>query len=233
MIQDLQRRAAPVAVLVDGDNLSHDHADRILEEAKRLGPVTLRRVYGNMILRRDWDGDPRFNPVHAHGGKNNADIRLVIDAMEIALSGWPHSFVIASGDGDFAPLATWLREAGDLVLGIGGVRASLAFQAACSDFRHLVSDAVPPPEPNPPMPVLTVIDDAILSIMRNDGDYLHRVTVQKLGTRLHQSPAKLKVKDSGCSSWRKYLEKKCDLFKIEGPQATATVRPSPILAAIP
>ena len=228
-----------MAVLVDGDNLSHDLADQILEHAAQLGPVTLRRVYGNMVLRLEWDNDTRFKSVHARGerSKNNADIRLVIDAMELALSGRPHSFVIASGDSDFAPLAERLREAGHLVVGIGGEKTSAAFRMACSQFQR-VAVAEPPAitAEKPGMMAkqpegLGPIDDAILRMMRAHGEK-NVIAVALLGSLLHKFEG-LNVKTSGHSSWTRYLKTKTEYFVVQGSGDALRARPLPILANLP
>jgi hypothetical protein len=57
-------------------------------------------------------------------GKNSADIRMVVDALDLCYTK-PHvdTFVIVSGDSDFSPLVSKLRENNKTVIGIG-VRAS-------------------------------------------------------------------------------------------------------------
>src|SRR3546814_4379826 len=53
-------------------------------------------------------------------GKNSADIRLVVDALDLCYTK-PHidSFVIISGDSDFSPLVSKLRENNKTVIGFG------------------------------------------------------------------------------------------------------------------
>ena len=59
-------------------------------------------------------------PQRHAGGKNSADIRMVVDALDLAYQR-PHidTFVLASGDSDFTPLVTKLRENNKTVLGLG------------------------------------------------------------------------------------------------------------------
>lgn len=59
-------------------------------------------------------------PRRSQTGKNSADIRLVVDAMDLAWSK-PHvdTFVIVSGDSDFSPLVSKLKENGKHVIGLG------------------------------------------------------------------------------------------------------------------
>src|SRR5437868_15342869 len=59
-------------------------------------------------------------PRRAQTGKNSADIRLCVDAMDLAYSK-EHidTFVIVSGDSDFSPLVSKLKELGKHVIGLG------------------------------------------------------------------------------------------------------------------
>jgi uncharacterized LabA/DUF88 family protein len=116
--------------------------DRLLEKGK----VVFRRAYC------DWS---RFaeakGRLHEHGvdlidvppstrsGKNGADMRLVIDALELCYAR-EHidTFVIGSGDSDFCPLAYKLRENGRTVIGLGvKVSTSPLFVKACDEFLYL------------------------------------------------------------------------------------------------
>ena len=59
-------------------------------------------------------------PQKSVGGKNSADIRLVVDAMDMSFSKEHiNSFVIASGDSDFSPLVSKLKENNKYVIGLG------------------------------------------------------------------------------------------------------------------
>ena len=59
-------------------------------------------------------------PKRSQTGKNSADIRLVVDAMDLAWSKLHvDTFVIVSGDSDFSPLVSKLKENGKHVIGLG------------------------------------------------------------------------------------------------------------------
>ena len=78
-------------------------------------------------------------PPSTRAGKNGADMRLVIDALELAyLREHIDTFVIASGDSDFCPLAYKLRENDRTVIGMA-VRESTSplFVKACDEFVYL------------------------------------------------------------------------------------------------
>ncbi|WP_224240794.1 NYN domain-containing protein [Hyalangium gracile] len=116
--------------------------DRLLEKGK----VVFRRAYC------DWsrfpDAKTRLHeygvelldvPPSTRSGKNGADMRLVIDALELCYAR-EHidTFVIASGDSDFCPLAYKLRENGRTVIGLA-VKGSTSplFVKACDEFLYL------------------------------------------------------------------------------------------------
>jgi uncharacterized LabA/DUF88 family protein len=116
--------------------------DRLLE----MGKVIFRRAYC------DWS---RFREAKAHlhefgvelvdvppstrAGKNSADMRLVIDALELCYAREHiNTFVIASGDSDFCPLAYKLRENDRFVIGLAVREAtSPFFVKACDEFIYL------------------------------------------------------------------------------------------------
>jgi uncharacterized LabA/DUF88 family protein len=116
--------------------------DRLLEKGK----VVFRRAYC------DWsrfpDAKTRLHdygvelldvPPSTRAGKNGADMRLVIDALELCYArGHIDTFVIASGDSDFCPLAYKLRENGRTVIGLA-VKGSTSplFVKACDEFLYL------------------------------------------------------------------------------------------------
>jgi hypothetical protein len=59
-------------------------------------------------------------PRRAQSGKNSADIRLCVDAMDLAYAkGHIDTFVVVSGDSDFSPLVSKLKELGKHVIGLG------------------------------------------------------------------------------------------------------------------
>jgi uncharacterized protein (TIGR00288 family) len=120
-MMDHEKCTRNIAVLVDCENLClrDFDIDLILRWASQLGRVSIKRAYG------DWSNFPQLKNamlfsavelVEMAGdarGKNRADIRIVVDAMEIALQrDHIDTFVIASGDSDFVPLLNRLREYG-------------------------------------------------------------------------------------------------------------------------
>ena len=69
-------------------------------------------------------------------GKNSADIRMVVDALDLCYTkSHVETFVIISGDSDFSPLVSKLRENNKVVIGVG-VKNSTSdlFIANCDEF---------------------------------------------------------------------------------------------------
>ncbi|QSQ11927.1 NYN domain-containing protein [Myxococcus landrumensis] len=116
--------------------------DRLLEKGK----VVFRRAYCDWSRFNDAKlGLHRFGvelidvPPSTRAGKNGADMRLVIDALELCYARESiDTFVIASGDSDFCPLAYKLRENGRTVIGLA-VKESTSplFVNACDEFIYL------------------------------------------------------------------------------------------------
>jgi uncharacterized LabA/DUF88 family protein len=116
--------------------------DRLLEKGK----VVFRRAYCDWSRFREAKGHlHEFGvelvdvPPSTRAGKNSADMRLVIDALELCYAR-EHidTFVIASGDSDFCPLAYKLRENDRHVIGIAVREAtSPFFVRACDEFLYL------------------------------------------------------------------------------------------------
>ena len=91
---------------------------------------------GNIVVKKaycDWERYKSFKPVmhdtafelieipHTRqSGKNSADIRMVVDALDLCYTkDHINTFVIISGDSDFSPLVSKLRENAKLVIGVG------------------------------------------------------------------------------------------------------------------
>src|SRR5205814_5080751 len=100
---------------------------RVLERLVEKGKIVAKKAYA------DWSRfAPYTAPLHeaaielieiprrAQSGKNSADIRLCVDAMDLAYSK-EHidTFVVVSGDSDFSPLVSKLKENGKHVIGLG------------------------------------------------------------------------------------------------------------------
>ena len=99
----------------------------ILERLLLKGSIVLKKAYC------DWDRYKAYKaPMHEanfelieiphvrQSGKNSADIRMVVDALDLCYTkSHVNTFVIVSGDSDFSPLVSKLRENAKYVIGVG------------------------------------------------------------------------------------------------------------------
>ncbi|MDT8858068.1 NYN domain-containing protein [Paracoccaceae bacterium Fryx2] len=221
-----------VAVLVDGENVAWNVSEVLLRCARTLGAPTILRAYCNRLNPNGWDGDGRFQLTYldTQAGKNSADIRLVIDAMDIVHAAAVDSIVIASTDRDFAPLAHRLRASGLYVLGVGRREASAIFRHSCSDF-HVLNHA-PEPAP-PPQPVVVAARAVTRPAALSKEDALIHDLIRSCGkdgwlelTRInpHLSKSGFMIGDTPEKTWRAYLEKRDTLYDCEPRGPTARVR---------
>lgn len=70
-------------------------------------------------------------------GKNETDMALVIDTIELLHSNTYDAFAIVSSDSDYTPLAIKLREYGVYVFGVGEKKTPGSFRNACDEFLFL------------------------------------------------------------------------------------------------
>ena len=116
---------------------------KVLERLLLKGSIVVKKAYC------DWERYKEFKatmheaafelieiPHVRQSGKNSADIRMVVDALDLCYTkAHVDSFVIISGDSDFSPLVSKLRENNKYVIGIG-VRDSTSdlLSANCDEF---------------------------------------------------------------------------------------------------
>lgn len=155
-----------LALFIDLENIALG-----VREAKyssfEINKVLVRLVEkGKLIVRKayaDWEVYKEYKrafheagielidiPQKRYSGKNSADIKLVVDAMELAASKeHVNIFVIASGDSDFTPLVSKLKENDKHVIGVGVKNSTSALLASnCDEFIYyedLVRTAKPKP----------------------------------------------------------------------------------------
>jgi uncharacterized protein (TIGR00288 family) len=124
-----------LAVFIDFENLALGFQGR--RERFEIGRVLERLVEkGKIVAKKSYADWSRFStytgslheaaielieiPRRGQTGKNSADIRLCVDAMDLAYAkSHINTFVIVSGDSDFSPLVSKLKELGKHVIGLG------------------------------------------------------------------------------------------------------------------
>jgi uncharacterized protein (TIGR00288 family) len=117
---------AQIAVLIDFENMGLESIRPLLDELADEGRIIIRRAYADWskaASKRDELLQLGLDPIHVFrsslSGKNSADIRLVIDAVELMYRSPVDTFVIVSSDSDFVPLVMTLRAAGKRVIAAG------------------------------------------------------------------------------------------------------------------
>ncbi len=131
-----------LAVLIDADNASSKVVKPLFEEIAKLGDASIRRIYGDFSSDRSkaWASvltEHAIVPQQQYAyttGKNASDITLVIDAMDILLSGRVDGFCLVSSDSDFTRLASRIREQRLQVYGFGEQKTPRSLQQACDRF---------------------------------------------------------------------------------------------------
>ena len=134
-----------LAVLIDGDNIPSAHVKEMMEEIAKYGNPTIKRIYGDWTKPHlgKWKSlllENAITPIQQYGyttGKNATDSAMIIDAMDILYSGKVNGFCLVSSDSDFTRLATRLREAGMLVIGLGERKTPNPFIVACDKFVYI------------------------------------------------------------------------------------------------
>ncbi|HUG93311.1 MAG TPA: NYN domain-containing protein [Planctomycetaceae bacterium] len=138
---DFENLAIGVRDMKSGDFQIHLVLRRLLEK----GRIVYKRAYCDWSHYRD-----AVREFHAHGielidipqtrmsGKNSADIRMVVDALDLCFAkGHIDIFAVVSGDSDFSPLVSKLKENNKRVIGCG-VKQSTSdlLIASCDEFIY-------------------------------------------------------------------------------------------------
>ncbi len=142
-----------IAVFIDFENVAlwaeQEFLDfeltPLIEYLQSRGPIAIKRCYGDWSRFSRYRDDLMNNAVDliqiysVRAGKNRADIRMALDALETAITRpQVQTFVIVSGDSDFGPLVSKLREYGRYTLGIGPRAVTHPLLSrACDEFVYL------------------------------------------------------------------------------------------------
>ena len=132
-----------VALGVRDAKFSDFDIEKVLERLLLKGAIVVKKAYC------DWDRYKEFKktmheaafelieiPHVRMSGKNSADIRMVVDALDLCYTKLHvDTFVVISGDSDFSPLVSKLRENNKLVIGVGVKNATSDLLIAnCDEF---------------------------------------------------------------------------------------------------
>ena len=202
-----------IALFIDLENIALGARDakyatfeisKVIARLVEKGKLIVKRAYA------DWERYREYKrPFHEAGidlidiprkhysGKNSADIKLVVDAMELA-SAKEHltMFVIASGDSDFTPLVSKLKENDKYVIGVGVKNStSTLLSSNCDEFIYyedLVRQAKARPKAVGQLPAkkkecFELLMDAVDALQREDKEILWSSMVKQSIKRKHPS----------------------------------------------
>ena len=149
-----QKSDATMAVFLDLENIALGARDakypsfdveKVLERLLLKGHIVVKKAYCDFDRYKDFKRglhEAAFElieiPHVRQSGKNSADIRMVVDALDLCYTkGHVDTFVILSGDSDFSPLVSKLRENAKTVIGVG-VKNSTSdlFINNCDEFIY-------------------------------------------------------------------------------------------------
>ncbi|MBV9723516.1 MAG: NYN domain-containing protein [Mycobacterium sp.] len=231
----------------------------IIDFASSFGTLVLTRAYADwsaevntgyreQLVSRAVDLVQLF-PAAAYG-KNAADIRLAVDAVEdmFRLPDLTH-VVIVAGDSDYIPLAQRCKRLGRYVVGVGVAGStSRALPAACDDFvvydalpgvpvpepdqapaksaapkrRATVAEAEEPPPPDPQAAATGLLTRALrIGMEKDDADWLHNSAVKAQMKRMDPS---FSEKALGFKSFSDFLRSQADLVELDESSTTRMVR---------
>jgi hypothetical protein len=243
------------------------HADRLARATVDVGAIIdFASSFGTLVLTRayaDWSAEVNTGyrqqlvgravdlvqlfPAAAYG-KNGADIRLAVDAVEdmFRLPDLTH-VVIAAGDSDYIPLAQRCKRLGRYVVGVGVAGASSrSLAAACDEFvtydalpgvpvpepepasaaapkaGRTKPDAEEPPAPDPQAAATGLLTRALrIGTEKDDDDWLHNSAVKAQMKRMDPS---FSEKSLGFKSFSDFLRSRTDIVELDESSTTRMVR---------
>src|SRR5438445_1294588 len=119
--------------------------NKVLERLLLKGSIVVKKAYCDWERYKDFRAAMHYAsfelievPHVSQSGKNSADIRMVVDALDLCYTkSHVDTFVIISGDSDFSPLVSKLRENDKTVIGVGVKKStSDLFISNCDEFLY-------------------------------------------------------------------------------------------------
>ncbi|HWR45998.1 MAG TPA: NYN domain-containing protein [Pseudonocardiaceae bacterium] len=229
--EDPWPRAEQVALFLDFENLVLGATGSLPGRAEPVPAKALTwlcRAYGNASIRRayaDW-ADARFGryqeALERNGvdqlqlsrgpsRKNAADIRMAVDAMETLIT---HpavgAFVLVTGDSDFSPLVSRLREFGKHVIGVGAEAAvSARLVSVCSEYklwRSIVARVEPDAQPGT-QPGFRLLDAERLLVTAMEQASTLTPTASQVKARMLALDSSFDEANYGCRGFRDFLSR--------------------------
>ena len=163
--------------------------NKVLERVLEKGKIIVKRAYADWTRYRDYKAALHNAaielievPKRGVTGKNSADIRLVVDAIDMAHTNLHiDTFVILSGDSDFSPLVSKLKENGKRVIGIGMKDSSSNLLVDnCDEFvfyedlqRTVTAPSIPAAVAKLKREAFEMIIDTVVALKRENRDTLY------------------------------------------------------------
>jgi len=194
-----------LAVFIDFENVAlgfnsrrdRFHISRVLERLVEKGKIVVKKAYCDWSRFTNYTGllhDAAIElieiPKRSQTGKNSADIRLCVDAMDLAYSKEHiNTFVIVSGDSDFSPLVSKLKELGKHVIGLGmEASTSELLRDNCDEFIYYEDLETPPPTvapmigentlPDRKQKVFALLLESLLALRRENKEVMYASSVK-------------------------------------------------------
>jgi uncharacterized protein (TIGR00288 family) len=187
-----------LAVFIDFENMGlgfNNRRDRfeiakVLERLVEKGKIVCKKAYADWSRFGGYTGALHEAaielieiPRRGVSGKNSADIRLVVDAIDLAYSkDHIDTFVIVSGDSDFSPLVSKLKELGKHVIGLGLSDAtSDLLRDNCDEFIYyedldrapIIPVSVNEQFPEKKRKVFSLLLDTLLALRRENKEVIY------------------------------------------------------------
>ena len=170
--------------------------DRILERLVEKGKIVVKKAYCDWSRYREHKQqlhNAAFEiidiPKRSQSGKNSADIRLCVDALDLCYSKEHiNTFVILSGDSDFSPLVSKLKENGKYVMGLATKDAASSLLVEnCDEFSFYeeVVEGISHPPRLPPRigkekrSAFQLLIDSVLALMRENTDVMYSSLIKQ------------------------------------------------------
>lgn len=214
-----------IAVLIDFSNIAIGiekarleegfKIELVLDRLKEKGSVLVKRAYGDWTRFRQYRHDFQSAgvdlielPTRPGGEKNRADIRMVVDAMDLAFSrDYLTTFSLISGDSDFSPLASKLREYNRKVIGLGMRQSTSELLVDnCDEFifyDDLLQAARKLPKIDLSENSYDLLVESLYALQRNNVELILPSNLKQ--TMLRKNPA-FNEAQFGFKSFGKYLE---------------------------
>jgi uncharacterized protein (TIGR00288 family) len=134
-----------IALGVRDANYAKFDIDKVIERLLLKGNIVVKKAYCDWARYKEFKSamhEASFElieiPHVRQSGKNSADIRMVVDALDLCYTKeHVDTFVIFSGDSDFSPLVSKLRENNKIVIGVGVKNSTSDLLIAnCDEFIY-------------------------------------------------------------------------------------------------